>query len=340
MEKKKQRFLGLLTGICLLIGSTVFLDGCGNQEKEQSISRLGYALNTQIEITLYGTEDEQLITDCFQICSDYEKNLSRTIETSEIAILNKEGTAVVSDETIELLKKGLYYSELSEGAFDITIEPISSLWDFTSGENILPNAQLIQENLKYVNYHNVKLDGNTVSLKEDKMGIDLGAIAKGYIADKVKEYLVEQGVESATISLGGNIVCIGGKPSGEDFHLGIQNPKTAPQRDAKIGIWLSDQSLVTSGDYERYMVVNGKKYHHILNPKTGYSYDNNLASVTIISEKSVDGDGLSTTCFALGLEKGMNLINSMDHVWAIFIDQEGNISYSKDCKEKFSCEEY
>ena len=339
MGKRRKQIVSLLSGMCLTAAFLAGLSGCGKSNEEESVSRIGYALNTQIEITLYGTDDEQLITDCFKLCSDYEKKLSRTVEDSEILLLNENGEAVVSDETAELLEKGLYYGELSDGAFDITIEPISSLWDFTSGENKLPDAQAIQDHLQYVDYKNVKLEGNHVSL-EDGMGIDLGAIAKGYIADRVKEYLVDQGVESATISLGGNVVCIGSKPSGDDFHLGIQNPESAPEREAKVSVLLSDQSLVTSGDYERYITVDGKKYHHILDPETGYSYDNGLASVTIISEKSVDGDGLSTTCFALGLEKGLDLINSIDDVWAIFIDQDGNVTYSEGCKEKFSCKEY
>lgn len=329
-----KRFVALLSALVIIT-----ITGCGRQDgKEISVNRIGYALNTQIEITIYGKDDEQLITDCFALCTKYEKMFSRTMEDSEIALLNENGKMTVSDETTELLSKGLYYSELSDGAFDITIEPVSSLWDFTSGENELPDSNLIQKNLQYIDYRKVQIEGNSVSLKEG-MGIDLGAIAKGYIADRLKEYLQEQGVESAYISLGGNVLCIGSKLSGADFLIGIRNPQSTAGEPV-VGVSVSDKSIVTSGTYERYIIIDGKKYHHILNPKTGYSYENNLDSVTIISDKSVDGDGLSTTCFALGLDEGMKLINSLDNVWAIFIDQEGNIIYSEGFKENIPYKEY
>lgn len=330
-----KRGIALILSICAIMTTA----SCGKQgQKEISINRMGFALNTQIEITIYGTDDEQLITDCFALCTQYEKLFSRTMDNSEISLLNEMGEQDVSRETLELLKKGLYYSELSEGAFDITIEPISSLWDFTSGENKLPDSELIKKNLEYIDYRKVQLEGNHVTL-ETGMGIDLGAIAKGYIADRLKDYLQEQGVESAYISLGGNVLCIGSKLSGEDFKIGIRDPQSSVS-DPIAAVSVSDKSVVTSGTYERYIVVDGKKYHHILNPQTGYSYENNLDSVTIISDQSVDGDGLSTTCFALGLEEGLKLIDSIDHVWAMFIDQEGNITYSDGFKENIPCTEY
>ena len=336
IRKTGKRGVALMLGmICMVITLT----SCKRQNEEEAfVNRIGYALNTQIEITIYGTDNEQLITDCFTLCAQYEKMFSRTMENSDISLLNEKGEQAVSDETAELLQKGLYYSELSKGAFDITIEPVSSLWDFTSGENELPDSALIKERLPHIDYRKVHLKDNFVSL-EKGMGIDLGAIAKGYIADRLKEYLQDKGVESAYINLGGNVLCIGNKLSGEDFVIGIRNPKSSAGEPI-VGVSVSDKSVVTSGTYERYIVVDGKKYHHILNPKTGYSYENGLDSVTIISEKSVDGDGLSTTCFALGLEEGIELIDSIDNVWAMFIDQDGNITYSEGFKENIPCKEY
>lgn len=331
-----KRGIALILSMCTIMTFT----SCRKQDQkeETSINRIGYALNTQIEITIFGTDDEQLITDCFALCTQYEKLFSRTMDDSEISLLNEKGQQDVSRETLVLLQKGIYYSKLSKGAFDITIEPISSLWDFTSGKDELPDPELIEENLKYVDYSKIQLEENHVTL-EKGMGIDLGAIAKGYIADRLKDYLQEQGVESAYISLGGNVLCIGGKLSGEDFVIGIRDPQgSANEPIAAVSV--SDKSVVTSGTYERYIVVDGKKYHHILNPKTGYSYENNLDSVTIISDQSVDGDGLSTTCFALGLEEGIKLIDSIDNVWAMFIDQDGNITYSDGFKKNIPCKEY
>ena len=338
-----------------VLGTVMLLSGCSGTDgwnsssgktEEPIASRLSYALNTEIQIDLYGTEEgihytekeyDEILTECLSICSRYEKKLSRTIEDSEISVLNAQKEAELSEDTLELLEKGLYYSEISEGAFDIAIEPISSLWDFSSGEGTVPDASLIESRLPYVDYHNIQIEGNHVTLGEG-MGIDLGAIAKGYIADQIKSYLTDMKINSATINLGGNVLCIGKKPSGSEFGIGIRDPKNTA--GIKAAVYVEDCSVVTSGTYERYIEQDGKTYHHILNPHTGYSYENELDSVTIISDVSVDGDGLSTTCFALGLEKGLELIDSMDSVWAMFIDKEGNIIYSDGFLENINCKEY
>lgn len=164
------------------------------------------------------------------------------------------------------------------------------------------------------------------------MGLDLGAIAKGYIADKMKEFLVSKGVKSATINLGGNVLCIGKKTDNTPFRIGIQKPFA--DRSETIAILdIEDKSVVSSGIYERYFEKDGTFYHHILNPDTGYPYDNHLVSVTIISDQSMDGDGLSTSCFALGLEKGMELINSLPDVHAVFITDDYQLHYSDHFQE-------
>lgn len=164
------------------------------------------------------------------------------------------------------------------------------------------------------------------------MGLDLGAIAKGYIADKIKEFLMEKGVKSAIINLGGNVLCIGGKPDKAPFNIGIQKP-FADRKETIAVMELSDKSIVSSGIYERFFERDGNFYHHILNPKTGYPYDNSLVAVTIISDKSVDGDGLSTSCFALGLEEGMKLINSIENVHAVFITDDYKPHFSDGFEE-------
>ncbi len=207
----------------------------------------------------------------------------------------------VSQELSELLKAGLFYSKLSEGRFDITIEPVSRLWDFSSGEGRVPEKKQIEAALPYVGYRDIRLDGNTLIMQSPGMGIDLGGIAKGYIADQLKSYLCQNGVTSGLIDLGGNILCIGSKEDGQDFHIGIQQP-FADRNEMIAAVSVSSRSIVSSGIYERYITAeDGKLYHHILDPSTGYPYENGLNGVTVISEKSVDGDGLSTTIFALGL---------------------------------------
>lgn len=308
------------------------------QPSETGISISGFKLNTAVKITIYDSKDEKILDEALALCDKYEKIFSRTREDSELYQLNhgllpkEDGWYVLSDECAELVEKGLYYSELSGGAFDITVEPVSSLWDFTSGENVVPDVQTLESAQKLVGYEKVELKGNKIRFAEEGMGLELGAIAKGYIADQIKSFLLSQGVESAIIDLGGNVLCVGGRTDGDPFRIGIQKP-FAERSETVATAELTDCSVVSSGIYERYFEKDGTLYHHILNPKNGYPYDNGLVSVTIISEKSVDGDALSTTCFALGLEKGMELINSMENTNAVFITEDGELHFSENFDE-------
>lgn len=308
-------------------------------KSQEYISDTAFKLNTIVTINIYDSTDTTLLKETLALCDKYEKLFSRTMESSELYQLNhgtlpkKQDAFIISDETSELLSKALEYSRLSDGGFDLTIEPISSIWDFTSEEKKVPTDSEITNILPLVNYKNLILDGNLVQFKQKGMGIDLGAIAKGYIADRMKDFLISKGIKSATINLGGNVLCIGNKPDGTPFNVGIQKP-FANRNETISTINISDKSVVSSGIYERFFEKNNKFYHHILNPKTGYPYDNSLVSVTIISDKSVDGDGLSTTCFALGLEKGMKLINSLPDTEALFITDDYKLHYSNNFPHK------
>ena len=299
------------------------LAGCSKSISSEPISTQAILFDTVISIELYGTTDQTLLTECIHICENYEQTLSRTIETSEISQINHSGgtPVTVSAETADLIQKGLEYGDLSGGKFDITIAPLSELWDFKNNTGTIPAQDAIDEAKSHVNYKNVKLENQTVTLTDPKAAIDLGGIAKGYIADQLKSYLTGQGVEYGIISLGGNVLTIGGKPDGAAYNIGVQKPFDE-QNTAITSVQVKDKSVVSSGVYERYFKTDGKLYHHILNPSTGYPYDNNLLGVTIISDRSVDGDGLSTTCFALGLDEGMALINRLDDVDAIFITDD------------------
>lgn len=248
--------------------------------------------------------------------------------------LNKNGSISfeISDIMYEILEKGLYYSEVSNGGFDITIKPESSLWEFTTDNPEVPEDARIKEAVKLTNYKNAVLKDKQLILKIPGMGVELGGIAKGFIADKLKEYLEDSGVTSGTVNLGGNVLCIGKKPGGEDFRIGIQQP-FADRNEIITAIKANNISIVSSGIYERYFIQDGKIYHHILDPSTGYPYDNGLIAVTIVSDKSSDGDALSTTCFALGLEKGIEFVESLDNVYAVFITEDEELHYSKGFKE-------
>ena len=228
---------------------------------------------------------------------------------------------------MELLKRGIEYSRETGGKFNIAIEPLTSLWNFSSATPKVPADNDIKEALGHLDYSKIVIEGNHVTLPDTSYGVDLGAIAKGYIADKVKEYLLGKGVKSALINLGGNVLLVGSKPDGSDFAVGLQDP-LGNRNEYKEVVKTSDLSVVTSGTYERNFTEGGKTYHHILDPSTGYPYENDLVAVTIISKTSVEGDALSTSCFALGLEDGMKFAESHG-VHAVFVTKDGRSHYTK-----------
>ena len=310
--------------LCLFLLCSIMLCGCKTKNAEP-ISRTAIYFDTVISIKIYDSQDEAILDRCFNFCKEFEDRISRTIETSEISQINnaKGNPVTVSDNTIELLEQGIYYSRLTDGAFDITIAPLSELWDFKNNPGMLPDEADIKEALSHVSYEMITIDGNTVTLEDPYMAIDLGGIAKGYMADQLKSYLESEGIKSALIDLGGNILAVGSKPDGSQYTIGIKKPFDDSKMISTESI--SDLSVVTSGNYERYFEVDNTIYHHILDTKTGYPCDNGLYSVTIFSKNSVDGDALSTSCFALGLEKGEELINSLEGVDALFVTSDYEI---------------
>lgn len=432
-----RKAVAMLCILALLIIPQAACTANENNKQNTGISKTGFYLDTLCSITIFGIEDAdgnlaamseeelqkevlQLITDAFKLCDEYEKLLSKTIESSDIAKINKaEGKTVeVNERTAEVIRKGIEYGKKSNGAFDITIGKATELWGFREAEageesesgmtGKVPSEQELAEAMSHVDYSKVSLDGCKVQLSDPETELDLGGIAKGYIADRVTEYLESRGVVSAIVDLGGNIAAIGGKtdsliveptassadgskagaaesatlagseaaesaaltgseaaesaasasdeaadPEKSDGELAADSARTdsgAASRAAfTVGIKdpssdegtllgtlpIINKTVVTSGTYERYFIEDGKKYHHILDTKTGYPTDTDVLSVTIIADKghSVDCDGLSTSCLALGLEKGMKLIEETDGTEAVFVDTDGKIYTTSDAIE-------
>lgn len=329
---------GFALFVCFFLFSNM-LTGCTRQQNK--VSKNGFYFDTIITITLYNTKDDTYIDDCFQMASNYENKFSNTIKDSEISKINAADGAfvTVSDDTVELLKAGIQYGKESEGRFDIAIGTLSDLWNvseisktLTSDDNeadksVLPTDEEIQNALLHTDFRFVEIKGNQVRLTDSETQLDLGGIAKGFIADKMRNYLREQGVTEGVISLGGNVLTLGSKEDGSPYTIGIQKPFA--ENGTSLGVLkVKDASVVSSGIYERYYRINGRIYHHILDPSTGYPVDNNLYQVTIISSSSMDGDALSTSCFTLGLDKGMQLIEHTKNVEAIFVTDDGTIHTS------------
>ncbi len=326
--KKIQR--GLF-GCVLILLFIVTQTGCAGKAP---VSQTDFLLNTVCTITIYEGGDEELIREAFALCREYENKLSRTIPTSDIGRINAaQGSSVsVDKETAEVIRKAIEYGELSEGLFDITVGELSELWNFSGDNPSVPDEGLLKEAVTHIGYPKIRImqDENTaeVQLEDAQAKLDLGGIAKGYIADRAAEFLEEKGVTSATINLGGNVVCIGEKAEGTPFRIGIEKPfgkESQGQKEILGLVPLKGKSIVTSGTYERKFTENGTLYYHILDPKTGYPRETDLDGVSIIGPQSADCDGLSTTCLMLGFEKGKALIDSMNDYEAIFVKKDGSV---------------
>lgn len=318
--------------LCILMCIICFtFSGCS--KNTTPVSKSGIYFDTVITITLYDTRQYDLLDECLLLAEKYENLFSKTVETSDIYKINHSNGAsvTVDDETFYLLEKALSYAKLTDGAIDPTILPLSDLWNFGENDQV-PDKDSILQALSHVGYENVILDkeNSCVTLKDKNAGIDLGFIAKGYIADKMKEFLLSKGVTSAIINLGGNVLTLGTKPDGSTYTLGIQAPFDMNSAASALTVKIKDKSLVTSGVYERYFYQEDVLYHHILSTKTGYPVNNGLWSVTILSDSSMEGDAYSTICMCLGLDDALTLIETTDNIEAMFITEDMEIIYSND----------
>ena len=331
----------IIRPLILLAATLATLTGC--TPKTEPYAASGFYFDTAITVTIHEVGDQApskdeadaIIRDCFALCDRYEKLLSATVSTSDIAKINASGgqPVLVDRETITVLKEAIGYSEMSAGRFDITVGPLVSLWDFSSGalepgkEHSVPSDARIKDAVTHVDYTKIRIEGDTVTLLDPDASIELGAIAKGYIADRLTELVKKEGVTSALINRGGNLVAVGHKPDGSDWRLGIKKPFT--ESDELIAtLPVSNASLVTSGIYERIFEAGGRRYHHLLNASTGYPEDNTLTSVSILCPSSLRADALSTVCYLLGEHEGMKLIESLPDAEAVFVKQDGSILYS------------
>lgn len=333
---KQHHYTQKIILVLLLLFSSILLSSCNKNVEPKTIS--GFKFNTYITITVYSEVSSSVLDKCLDICDTYENLYSRTQENSTLSKVNNHEITEIPEELATLIQYGIQYGDLSNGSFDITIGSVSSLWDFTSDDPQVPSQSDITSALSHVNYKNISLQkkpgsDNTylISIPNGTI-LDLGAIAKGYIADKLKEYLLKNGVTSAVINLGGNVLCIGDKPNNTAFNIGVKKP-FSESGESLVTLKITDKSIVSSGTYERCFTKDNVLYHHILNPKTGYPYNNELVSVTIISDFSVQGDCLSTTCFTLGLDDGLKLIESLDGIEAIFVTSDNQIHYSSGAKK-------
>ena len=269
-----------------------------------------YALDTMCTITAYGLNSKKAVTNSVDALKAFEEKISVHRNNSEISLLNHHVKIATRDEDIfNMVTTAKMVSKDTNGAFDITIKPLSDLWNIKGGGPV-PSDEEITNRLKSISNADVQVDleKEDVFFANSDTQIDLGAIAKGYCADAIANVLIENGIKSALIDLGGNVRTIGNK-KGSTWRIGIQDPDGV--RGEYFGVLdISDKCVVTSGAYERYFIEDGKKYHHIIDPHTGYPADSDITSVSIIAADGAKADALSTAVYVLGVEKGLSLLNS------------------------------
>ncbi len=319
------RFSRIYASVTIAVAIALSLASCARNLPP----RTEFVLGTVCTINLYDKGTNRAYTAAFDRLRDIEATMSASLETSDVGRINaaagREPVAATRD-TITVLSFALETARASGGAFDPTVGPVVKLWGIGTDDARVPSSEAIEKALALVDYDRVRLDDATgmVYLEDAGMRLDLGAIAKGYAADEVARVLREKGISRAIVDLGGNILCVGEKSPGTPWTVGIRNPETS-RGEPVIVVQASDSSVVTSGVYERFFEENGKRYHHIIDPKTGWPSDGELLSVTIIARESMTADALSTATFVLGREKGLALIARYPGAEAVFIDREKRV---------------
>lgn len=335
ISKNKKFILTLLIALSFLQVS-----GCS---QAKFIKRTQIIMGTFV--TIIADASPQAVKEAFNEIKRVDLLMSRFNPDSEVSLLNRRGEAKVSPETREVIQRAIEFSKITNGAFDITCGPICNLWQKAGKEDKMPTKNELSYVVSLVGYHNIIINGNRIKFSKKGMQITLGGIAKGYAVDKAIQVLREEGVTRALVNAGGDMYCLGeglkdeslrekiqqfffGRKSKErKWEIGIQDPR---KRNKIIGvIKVKDKGVATSGDYQRYVRIQGKRFSHIVNPATGLTVQNNPMSVTIIASDATTADALATGVFVLGSKRGVELINKLSGVEGMIVSEGEKITCSK-----------
>lgn len=323
------------TCLILFLLSTLILSACSGPSPSMlpRSRKTKPLLGTIITAEAYGPDADKALDLAFKRVGEIEDKMSQYLETSEVSLINQmagQEAVPISEDTYFVIKSALDYARKTDGTFNPVIGNIVGLWGIGTDNARVPSQGEIDKFLPYLDYDQLVLTKKpyTAKLKSDKMKLDLGAIAKGYAGDEMARVLSENGITSAILNLGGNVVMLGKKPDNSLWTIGIQNPNE-PERGEIAGILKGkNTSVVTSGSYERFFEQDNVRYHHIIDPYTGYPSENGIISSTIIAESSTKADALSTAVYVLGLKKGLDLIESLANIEAIIITDDHNVHIS------------
>lgn len=298
-----------------------------------------FALGTANSIKVFQEDKERTTRLAIERVNEIEKQMSAFLPDSDLSKIRDEAGESfqkIHGDTFRLIQKAVEFGNLTQGAFDITINPLVQLWGINKKGNFVPSEAEIQKALTLVDYRSVQMNDGAQSCRLEKKGqsIDLGGIAKGYAADEVRRILTENGVRSALINLGGNVTVVGRHPDKTPWRIGIQNP-LAPRGEFAAYLYVADRTVVTSGCNERFFIKDGTRYHHILDPRTGWPARNSILSVTAVCGCSADADALTTAFFVLGPMKSFPLIRKF-HAEAVFIMEDLSVAFTRGLKENIT----
>lgn len=291
------------------------------------VSQTRYLMGTLATISAWGDNEEkalEAINRAFEAMEKVDRLMSNYKPDSELSQINKQAgkqPVKVSPETLEVIKASIYYSQLSDGSFDVTIAPLVKAWGFFKKQGRAPSLEEIQSQRALVDYRQIEIDEErkTIFLRRPLIEIDLGGIAKGYGVDKAIEQLKNAGITVALVDLSGNIYAMGNPPDRSKWEIGVRDPKS---REGIIGaLSLKDKGISTSGNYENYFLIDGKRYGHLIDPKTGYPADNQMLGVTVVTDSAMAADALPTAIFIMGKEKGKALVERLDNLDAVIISE-------------------
>ena len=316
---------------CTLTIFCLSLISC-ESKNQKTIKRTQFTMGTLVEIIVHESNEklaQNAINKSFNEISRLEKIMSTYLSNSELSKFNKlaknKSSIPVSHDLLKVIKRGVYWGKLSNGAIDISIGPAVKLWDFNSEKPTLPSIDKIRNATNYINYENIIVDKNSVNLKKLGMSLHLGSIGKGYAVDQAINILKNEGIKSGLVNAGGDLVTFGLKSNNKPWSIGIQHPRK-PEKII-LSLDIKDKAMATSGDYQKYFMENKVRHHHILDPKSGWPQSHTM-SATVIAETAMDADALSTALFILGDAKGISLINSIKGVEGMIISSKGSASYS------------
>lgn len=339
-----KRLFATLCALTLIAG---FSSGCGSGSGQPKTAEI-FAMDTVMDFTLYGDKAQSALDASEKKIDMLESLLSRTKESSEVSKLNAaDGTPLQMDhEAYSLISRARDLGAATGSAFDITIAPVVSAWGFTTSSYQVPSQSTLDELLTHVGLDKIELDpGDTITLK-DGATIDLGGIAKGYASDSVREIFLDHGIKSGMISLGGNVYVCGKKPDGSDWRVAVQDPNDS---QSYVGVLsLSDAFAVTSGGYQRYFEQDGKRYHHIIDPSTGYPAESGLTSVTVVASADAPGDSaddtgsgtmcdaFSTALFVMGEKRAIQFWHTGEYSFGmVLVTSDGRVLVTSDLAGEF-----